>query len=167
MSDPARLARDAAALAMSEVTARAIPRLPPSWRMASARALGTLRAAVSRGARRLVVEELERCFRVYYSTKRGGSGLGLPTVARVMEEHGGSVSVVSEPGRGTSFTLRLPLLVELPGKARTIPVAARELDCGDGRDDTGGAGGADHTGYAPGAEDADSSGADEAAAADD
>jgi phosphatidylinositol dimannoside acyltransferase len=62
MSDPARLARDAAALAVSEVTARAIPRLPPSWRVASARALGTLRAAVSRGTRRLVVEELERCF---------------------------------------------------------------------------------------------------------
>ena len=36
-------------------------------------------------------EELERCFRVYYSTKRGGSGLGLPTVARVMEEDRKSV----------------------------------------------------------------------------
>ncbi|MDP6370250.1 MAG: ATP-binding protein [Planctomycetota bacterium] len=77
-------------------------------------------------------EELERCFRVYYSTKRGGSGLGLPTVARVIEEHGGSISVVSEVGRGTSFTLRLPLLVELPGKARTIPVQAQELEPGAG-----------------------------------
>ena len=71
-------------------------------------------------------EDLERCFRVYWSTKRGGSGLGLPTVRRVIEEHGGTVTVVSEPGQGTSFTLRLPLLVELPGKTRTIRVEAEE-----------------------------------------
>ncbi len=54
-------------------------------------------------------ENLEKCFDVYYSTKRGGTGLGLPTVKRIIEKHGGSVSVRSELGKGTQFSLLLPL----------------------------------------------------------
>lgn len=49
-----------------------------------------------------------RVFEPYFSTKRAGTGLGLPTVRRVVEEHGGSVSVQSEVGRGSQFSLRLP-----------------------------------------------------------
>jgi signal transduction histidine kinase len=66
-------------------------------------------------------ETLARCFDVYYSTKKGGTGLGLPTVRRIVEEHEGSVRVVSEPGRGTSFAIVLPLLVELYGHAGRPP----------------------------------------------
>ena len=51
----------------------------------------------------------EKIFLPYFSTKRGGSGLGLPTTRRLVEEHGGSLTVHSEPGRGTAFTLRIPL----------------------------------------------------------
>lgn len=61
-------------------------------------------------------EELERCFQLYYSTKKGGSGLGLATVARIVEQHEGLLHVVSEKGRGTSFTVLLPLLVEITGR---------------------------------------------------
>jgi two-component system sensor histidine kinase HydH len=50
-----------------------------------------------------------RCFDAYFSTKKGGSGLGLPTVRRIAEEHGGEVWVESEPRRGTRFLLSLPL----------------------------------------------------------
>jgi signal transduction histidine kinase len=46
---------------------------------------------------------------VYYSRKRTGSGLGLPTARRVAEEHGGSLELESEPGKGSDFILRLPL----------------------------------------------------------
>jgi len=53
------------------------------------------------------------CFDLYYSTKKSGTGLGLPTVARIMSEHEGTIEVVSEEGRGTSFTVSLPLVVEL------------------------------------------------------
>lgn len=53
-------------------------------------------------------EILERCFNAYYSTKRGGSGLGLPTVRRLVRAHGGSVEVESQAGRGTRFTIALP-----------------------------------------------------------
>ena len=44
----------------------------------------------------------------YFSTKKMGSGQGLPTAKRIVEEHGGSLSVHSEPGRGSSFTVVLP-----------------------------------------------------------
>jgi len=47
-------------------------------------------------------------FRPYVSTKRGGTGLGLPTARRIAEEHGGSLTVHTAPGQGTEFTLALP-----------------------------------------------------------
>lgn len=59
--------------------------------------------------------ELERCFEEYWSDKKGGTGLGLATTKRIIEEHGGEITVVSEKGRGTSFSIYLPLAVELTG----------------------------------------------------
>lgn len=51
---------------------------------------------------------LDRAFRPFYSTKTGGTGLGLPTARKIVEAHGGSLEAQSEPGRGTKFTIRLP-----------------------------------------------------------
>jgi signal transduction histidine kinase len=50
-----------------------------------------------------------RVLEPYYSTKKSGTGLGLPTVRRVAAEHGGSLQLESEVGKGTQFTLRLPV----------------------------------------------------------
>jgi two-component system, NtrC family, sensor histidine kinase HydH len=57
----------------------------------------------------IAAEVLPRIFDVYFSTKKGGTGLGLPTTKRIIEEHGGAVRVESELGKGTSFRLELPL----------------------------------------------------------
>ncbi len=53
-------------------------------------------------------EVLSRIFQPFFSTKKGGSGLGLPTTRRIIEAHGGTLQVESEPGRGTKFVIRLP-----------------------------------------------------------
>ena len=53
-------------------------------------------------------EHAERVFEPFFSTKKTGTGLGLPMVRRVAEEHGGTLTLQSEEGRGTQFTLRLP-----------------------------------------------------------
>jgi signal transduction histidine kinase len=50
----------------------------------------------------------EKIFQPYFSTKRKGTGLGLPTTKRIIHEHSGQLTVHSDPGRGSDFTIRLP-----------------------------------------------------------
>lgn len=49
-----------------------------------------------------------KIFQAFFSTRPGGSGLGLPTVRKIVEAHHGTISCQSEPGRGTRFTISLP-----------------------------------------------------------
>ena len=51
---------------------------------------------------------LPRLFRPFFSTRPGGTGLGLATTRKIVEAHGGTIEVQSEVDRGTKFTLRLP-----------------------------------------------------------
>ena len=55
----------------------------------------------------------QHIFDAFFSTKSGGSGLGLPTARKIIEAHGGQIRVQSEPGRGTQFTIRLPVPARL------------------------------------------------------
>jgi signal transduction histidine kinase len=57
-------------------------------------------------------EDLKKLFRPFHTTKPGGTGLGLATTRKIVEAHGGEISVQSAPGRGTKFTIRLPKVVE-------------------------------------------------------
>ncbi len=54
----------------------------------------------------------------FFSTRRGGSGLGLPTTKKIIEAHGGQITCQSEVGRGTQFTIKLPTLARLPADGR-------------------------------------------------
>jgi len=71
-------------------------------------------------------ETLAKAFRAFYTTKQGGSGLGLPTARKIVEAHGGSIDIESTPGRGTKVTIWLPAPPRLP------TADARPVRLGDG-----------------------------------
>ena len=50
-----------------------------------------------------------RIFTPYFTTKEGGTGLGLVIAQRIVEQHGGRLSVESSPGSGTRVEVLLPL----------------------------------------------------------
>jgi signal transduction histidine kinase len=56
----------------------------------------------------LTVEECDRLFTPYYTSKAHGTGLGLAIVQSVISDHGGRITVRSQPGRGTTFIIELP-----------------------------------------------------------
>ncbi|HVI07131.1 MAG TPA: ATP-binding protein [Candidatus Binatia bacterium] len=56
----------------------------------------------------LTAEECEKIFTPYYTSKKNGTGLGLAIVQSVVSDHGGTIRVQSEKGRGTTFVIELP-----------------------------------------------------------
>ncbi len=81
---------------------------------------GTLRVSLGEEARQAVLriadtgegiaqEVLPRIFDLYFTTKKEGNGIGLAMCYRIVQLHSGVLEVESEPGRGTVFTIRLPL----------------------------------------------------------
>jgi two-component system, OmpR family, sensor kinase len=69
----------------------------------------------------ILPEDLPHIFERFYradrtrSRDRGGSGLGLTIVQSIVREHEGSIEVESTPGRGSTFTLKLPVAREVNG----------------------------------------------------
>jgi len=59
-------------------------------------------------------ETLGKIFQAFYTTKQGGSGLGLPTARKIIEAHGGTIDIETAPGRGTKVTIWLPAPPRLP-----------------------------------------------------
>jgi signal transduction histidine kinase len=66
-----------------------------------------VRLQVSDSGKGLTKEECQRLFTPYYTTKQHGTGLGLAIVQSVVSDHGGKISVNSEPDQGTMFTIDL------------------------------------------------------------
>ena len=65
-------------------------------------------------------ETLSKIFEPFFSTKVGGTGLGLPTVRKVIESHGGRIAIQSETNRGTQFTLTFPSIPRIESKSKNI-----------------------------------------------
>jgi PAS domain S-box-containing protein len=73
-----------------------------------------LSIAISDTGPGILPEAERRLFEPFFTTKVRGTGLGLAVARRVIEEHGGTIELVSEPGRGTTFAIRLPLSTRNP-----------------------------------------------------
>jgi len=72
---------------------------------------GLIKAAIKDTGTGIPREDQEKVFEPFFTTKRPGegTGLGLAICARLLEEHGGTVEVQSEPGNGSVFTVTLPV----------------------------------------------------------
>ena len=94
---------------------------PPFPSTACAADADGARVAVSDDGPGIEPSDLPRLFEPFFTTKREGTGLGLATVQRIVDAHGGTVEVDSAPGRGAAFTVRLPAAA--PGGAGGEPWA--------------------------------------------
>jgi signal transduction histidine kinase len=64
------------------------------------------------------IEDTGQIFNLYYTTKKGGSGLGLPLALRAVDLHHGTIQVDSQPGAGTTVKIRLPIAADYTAAAR-------------------------------------------------
>jgi len=75
-----------------------------------------------------ISEELrEKIFDLYFTTKKGGSGIGLAMTYRILQLHHGSIDVQSELGRGSVFLLRIPLSVTDRGRRHPQPAVLESV----------------------------------------
>lgn len=72
-------------------------------------ARGRVEIAIEDDGVGIASEQLPRLFEPFFSTKKGGTGLGLALTQQIIQDHGGEVHVASRVGRGTTFTLSVPV----------------------------------------------------------
>jgi len=76
--------------------------------------------SVADEGRGMTADERDRLFTPFAHSFPGGTGLGLAIVYRIVEEHGGSITVDTAPGRGTTFTIALPRAAGAPAGAHAL-----------------------------------------------
>lgn len=100
--------------------------LPPGGRIVVATSVGADGEAVVRiedNGPGIPPEQRAKIFEVFYSTRGGGTGLGLPIAQKILESHGGWIALDTEVGKGTSFELHVPRSERAAGKASAAVVA--------------------------------------------
>jgi two-component system, NtrC family, sensor histidine kinase HydH len=68
----------------------------------------------------------DRMFRPYFTTKKKGTGMGLPMVRRIVEEHGGQITFESEEGKGTRFLVLLPIDPSKLGSLKSLVTTEKQ-----------------------------------------
>jgi signal transduction histidine kinase len=68
-----------------------------------------MRIRISDTGAGITADNMGRLFEPFFTTKQNGTGLGLAVTRRIIEEHNGTIEVESQPGKGTTFTLLLPM----------------------------------------------------------
>jgi signal transduction histidine kinase len=68
----------------------------------------------------MTAEAASRAFQPFFSTKPGGTGLGLATTRKIVEAHGGTIVLQSEVGRGTKISITLPSIVPVSSTLQSV-----------------------------------------------
>jgi len=108
-----RVDRDLLKQAMLNVVVNAIQAMPEGGelRFRASTAKDTAEVRISDTGPGIPAELREKIFRLYFTTRKEGSGIGLATTFRIVQLHDGTIDFTSEPGKGTTFFIRLPIVV--------------------------------------------------------
>ena len=96
--------------AFANLLGNALEAMPDGGRLSvsAGRENGWTRVRIEDSGVGIPAGDLPNVFRLYFTTKKGGSGIGLAVVRRIVQLHGGDLSVDSSEGRGTVVTVSLP-----------------------------------------------------------
>jgi signal transduction histidine kinase len=108
-----RIDRDLLKQAVLNIVVNAIEAMPAGGelRLESSVAGDTAEIRISDTGPGIPPDLREKIFRLYFSTKQKGSGIGLAMAFRTVQLHDGTIDFTSEPGQGTAFFIRLPIAV--------------------------------------------------------
>jgi len=109
----AKMDKDQIEQALINLTLNAIEATAPGGRVTIASRYApeveTVEIVVSDSGQGISEENMSKIFEPFFTTSEGGTGLGLAITHGIIEQHGGTIEVESKLGRGTSFTIRLPI----------------------------------------------------------
>jgi signal transduction histidine kinase len=108
-----RVDRDLIKQAVLNVVVNAIEAMPEGGelRFEALASEDTAEIRVSDTGAGIPLELRDKIFRLYFTTRKEGSGIGLAMTFRIVQLHDGTIDFTSEPGKGTTFFIRLPIAV--------------------------------------------------------